>query len=155
MDLVRGSVDCEIDGHHEVFILTFRHEIVLVLGIDKDFHLPVDLIGQIDRHLDHRNSVEIMKELVDLLSDLALVFFTQMPVPGAHFDLHDRKPPRVQWAVAHGKGRRDCSRTSGVEQRKRRAHDREARERIDFLADGTDYVLPRSYDDAAERGQLQ
>jgi hypothetical protein len=104
VNLVLDAIERQLDGGHDLFMLIAGHKVVFVFGIDQDFHLFVDLIGQVDGDVDHGDPVKEVKKAFGLFADFLLMIIVQMPVSGAYSDLHGHRPPRVMRQTLDGFG---------------------------------------------------
>lgn len=104
IDLVLDTIDDHIEGRQQVVAAIAGDEIVFVFGIDPNFHVFEGLILQIDRDFDHRDPVEVVKQLLGFFLKLLLMLVTQMPVSGRNFYLHFREPPACNGGFVSRRG---------------------------------------------------
>lgn len=78
------------EGVHHVAIFIAGHEFAVMFSRRDDFDLqmPIVFFMKIDRHFDHRQSVEKMEKLFRLLFQLILEGFVEVPMTGGYNDLH-------------------------------------------------------------------
>ena len=86
LHLVQGR----IDRRHHVWMAFLGDEIMLVFGLDEELDLGLVHLGllEIDRDLDHCQSIEDVEEFEGFLSNDGLVCFTEVPVAVGYLDLH-------------------------------------------------------------------
>ena len=90
LHLVQGR----IDRRHHVVMALVGYEVVLVFGLDEALDLGLVFLGllEIDRDLDHGQSVEDVEEFESFLPDDGLIRFAEVPVAVGYLDLHEFAP---------------------------------------------------------------
>lgn len=83
-------VQHQVHGRHHVLMTLVGDKVVLVLGLhdELDVLLVVVRLVEIDRHLDHRQAIEDIRQLQGLLADGRLVGVVQMSMARRNLHLH-------------------------------------------------------------------
>ena len=85
LDLLQRQVDCRI----QIRMGLACHQVVLVFRLDDE----LDMIGsllEIDRHLDERNAVEKVQQLLGLVANELLMGVAEVTVACGDFNLHSK-----------------------------------------------------------------